>query len=297
MRTVLTKRLEIAFEQGGPGDGYPVLLLHGWPDAPRGCARVAEGLELNGWRTVAPYLRGFGPTRFLSDDTPRVGTGVALAQDAIDLANALGIERFAVVGHDWGARAAYILAALFPERIASLAALSVSYQPTVASKAPSFEQSRLYWYQWFQCTEAGAIRVKEDPIGFAHIQWETWSPSGWFEEEEFIKTAESFKNPDWARVTLNYYRSRWLRGEESEPCYDEMQQKLQHADVLSTPTLMVHGADDRCVAATATEGNEVHFTGKYKRVLLPGIGHFPQREAPVEVAKAILQHLNETVSR
>src|ERR1700679_3413616 len=156
MKTVRTERLEIAFEDGGPPDGTPVLLLHGWPDAPRGWARVASGLHQKGWRTITPYLRGSGPTRFLSADTPRVGTGVALAQDAIDLADHLRLEHFAVVGHDWGARVGSTLAALFPERLTALTALSLAYQPHGVFSIPDFQQSRRFWYQWFQCVEGGA---------------------------------------------------------------------------------------------------------------------------------------------
>src|SRR5882672_10022353 len=115
MNTIRTKILEIAFEEGGHPKGIPVLLLHGWPDAPRGWNEVSRRLHVEGYRTIAPYLRGSSPTRFLSKDTPRVGAGVALAQDAIDLANALEIDKFAVLGHDWGAREAYTLAALFPD--------------------------------------------------------------------------------------------------------------------------------------------------------------------------------------
>src|SRR2546423_2327802 len=129
LKFIRTPLLEIAFEDNGPQDGLPVLLLHGWPDAPRGWRGVAQALLAAGWRTIIPYLRGLPPTRFLSQSTPRVGAAVALAHDAIELADALGLERFAVVGHDWGARTAYTMAALFPERLSALAALSLGYQP------------------------------------------------------------------------------------------------------------------------------------------------------------------------
>jgi pimeloyl-ACP methyl ester carboxylesterase len=178
MQTISTDLLEIAFEQGGPDNGPPVLLLHGWPDAPRGWNSIARSLQAHGWRTIAPYLRGSGPTRFFSDSTPRVGSSIALAQDAIDLADRLGLERFAVVGHDWGARTAYTLAVLFPDRITRIAALSVAYQPRGLFHIPSFDQARRFWYQWFQCTDGGAASIAADPVGFARIQWDTWSPSG-----------------------------------------------------------------------------------------------------------------------
>jgi pimeloyl-ACP methyl ester carboxylesterase len=190
-----------------------VLLLHGWPDAPRGWNAVAQRLHSEGWRTVTSYLRGTGPTKFLQSETPRVGAAVALAKDAIDLADGLGIDRFAVVGHDWGARVAYTLAALFPERIANVTALSVAFPSRGLFTVPGFEQARRFWYQWFLCVDGGLAKVKDDPIGFARIQWETWSPRGWMDETEFLKTAESFSNPDWVSITAYAYRSRWLHGE------------------------------------------------------------------------------------
>ena len=138
MNSIRTPLLEIAYEDEGPRDGQAVMLLHGWPDAPRGWDAVARGLHRVGWRTIIPYLRGSQPTRFLSETTPRYAGGVALAQDAIDLADALKIDRLAIVGHDWGARAAYTVAALFPERLSAVAALALGYQPRGIFKIPDF---------------------------------------------------------------------------------------------------------------------------------------------------------------
>jgi pimeloyl-ACP methyl ester carboxylesterase len=297
MRTVRTELLEIGFEEGGPKDGPAVLLLHGWPDAPCGWEFAASRLQAKGWRTVAPYLRGSGATRFLLEETPRVGSGVALAQDAVDLADALGLERFAVVGHDWGARAVYTLAALFPERVTAVVALSLAYQPRGVFTVPSFEQSRRFWYQWLTCVEGGAEKVRADPVGFAHIHWETWSPAGWFDEAEFARTAESFLNPDWAAITLNAYRSRWMEGEAWDARYDAGLRRLGEVEVLSTPTLMIQGAADLCDAASESEGLEGYFVNGYRRLLMGGVGHFPHREAPVAVADAILHHLQGRESR
>jgi pimeloyl-ACP methyl ester carboxylesterase len=292
MQTITTDLLEIVFEQGGPDNGPPVLLLHGWPDAPRGWNAVARRLQAQGLRTIAPYLRGSGPTRFLSGNTPRVGTSIALAQDAIDLADKLGLARFAVVGHDWGARTAYTLAVLFPDRISRIAALSVAYQPRGRFHVPSFDQARRFWYQWFQCTDGGAASVAADPLGFARIQWDTWSPSGWFNETEFTRTAESFTNLDWVRITLNAYRSRWRDGEQWDSRYDALQRKLQEVEKVAIPTLMVQGAADSCDPPSESQGQERHFTAGYERLLLEGVGHFPHREAPDAVSAAILRHLH-----
>jgi len=291
MKTVRTDVLEISYESGGPEGGSPVLLLHGWPDAPRGFAGLADRLHAQGFRTITPYLRGFGATRFLSSATPRVGTAVALAQDAVDLADRLGLGQFAVVGHDWGARTAYTLAALFPERVTSITALALGYQPRGEAKVPGFEQSRRFWYQWFMCTDGGAAKVEADPIGFARIQWETWSPAGWFEEAEFVETARSFTNGDWTAITLNSYRSRWRKGEATDARLNGLQRRLKQVEMLSTPTLMIQGGADSCAGPSESEGLDSCFTGGYRRVVLDGVGHFPHREAPEAVSEAILSHL------
>jgi pimeloyl-ACP methyl ester carboxylesterase len=293
VKTIRTELLEIAYEEGGPHDGPVAVLLHGWPDAPpRAWRFVAERLHSAGWHTIAPYLRGTGPTRFLHPYTPRVGSAVALAQDVISLADALGLSRFALVGHDWGARAAYSVAALFPDRIRTICALSLAFQPQGEFHVPSFEQSKRFWYQWFLCIDDGLAAVSSDPIGFARIQWETWSPEGWFEESEFLETARSFSNPDWIAITANAYRSRWLKRETWDSSYESLTRKLHETRSLHTPTLMIQGASDFCDGPAESEGLEEYFTGPYERVLLNGIGHFPHREAPDRVAACLLSHFN-----
>jgi len=295
MNRIRTDILEIAFEEGGPPDGIPVLLLHGWPDAPRGWNEVSQRLHAGGYRTIAPFLRGSSPTEFLLRETPRVGAGVALAQDALDLADALGLKNFAVLGHDWGARVAYILAALFPERVMAIAALALAYQPRGIFSVPSFDQSRRFWYQWFMCTDGGAAAIRNDPIGFARIQWETWGPPEWIDDAEFDRTAESFRTPDWTAITLNAYRARWLQGEAWDGRYHALQKRLGEVEYLRTPTLMIQGLSDYCDAPQESEGLETFFTGGYRRVVLENVGHFPHREAPGLVADAVLDHFHESI--
>jgi pimeloyl-ACP methyl ester carboxylesterase len=284
-----TELLNIAFEIEGSPSGPPVLLLHGWPDAPAGWKHVASKLQERGFRTVAPYLRGSYPTEFLSGATPRFAGAVAMAQDIVDLANKLGFERFAVVGHDWGTRIGYTLAALFPERIQSIAALALAYQPRGEFHLGTFVQSRQFWYQFFQCTDAGAHAVRQDPVGFARIQWETWSPAGWFSEKDFVTASESFRNPDWAEITLNNYRSRYLSGEVIDHRYDELQQKLRNTVELITPVLMIQGASDNCDLASGSEGKESYFLKEYSRILLSRVGHFPHREAADQVGTEVIR--------
>jgi pimeloyl-ACP methyl ester carboxylesterase len=275
-----TAVLDIAYDIAGPADGPPVLLLHGWPDASRAWKPVAARLNQAGWRTFTPSLRGSGQTAFLSADTVRDGSGVALAQDAIDFADALGIAQFDVVGHDWGARAAYTLAALFPQRVRSIAALALAFQPRGAFVLPDFSQARRFWYQWFMSLDDAPAAVRADPKGFARIQWDTWSPGKWFDDDEFARTATSFENPDWVAITLNGYRRRWRRDEPSDPRYDAPRATLATIETIHVRTLMIQGGADRCDEPDTSAGQEGHFDAGYRRIVLDGVGHFPPREAP-----------------
>jgi pimeloyl-ACP methyl ester carboxylesterase len=168
-------------------------------------------------------------------------------------------------------------------------ALSVAFQPRGLFTVPGFEQARRFWYQWFPCVDGGLAKVRDDPIRFVRIQWETWSPRGWMDETEFLKTTESFSNPDWVRITANAYRSRWLHGEAWDQRYDSLQRKLQTIETLSTPTLMIQEVSDFCDPPSESDGKEAYFTGRYQRLLLEGVGHFPHREASGEVATSILR--------
>jgi len=285
-----TQLLDIVYEEGGATHAPVILLLHGWPDDILGWRHVAPCLHAAGYRTVTPYLRGFGLTRFLSQETVRDGRGVALAHDAIDLADALGIHSFAVIGHDWGARAAYTLAALFPDRVASVTGIALAFQPYAKFRIPPFSQARRFWYQWLMALDQGADAVRRDPLAFARIQWETWSPPGWFSESEYAETAKSFQNPDWVAVTLHGYRSRWLKV-PGDPRYAESQHRLEQIETLATPTLMIQGGEDTCDEPASSEGMERYFRGPYRRIVLDRVGHFPPREAPEIVANELIAHL------
>ncbi|GJH11906.1 alpha/beta hydrolase [Caballeronia novacaledonica] len=290
-RHARTPTLDIAYADSGPADGRIVLLIHGWPDAARAWNAVAARLNEAGYRTIVPELRGAGGTRFLRDDTVRDGSGVALANDAVDLADALGIAQFDVVGHDWGARAAYTISALFPDRVRRMAALALAYQPRGVFELPDFSQARRFWYQWFMSLDGGPDAVAADPKGFARIQWETWSPSGWFDEAEFAATARAFENPDWMPITLNAYRRRWRGDQPSDPALAELYARLATVERIDVPALMIQGGADSCDEPASSEGQDKYFPAGYRRVVIDGAGHFPLREAPDAVADAVIAHL------
>ncbi|MDR5747649.1 alpha/beta hydrolase [Caballeronia sp. LZ029] len=290
-RHARTPTLDIAYADSGPADGPVVLLIHGWPDAARAWNAVALRLNEAGYRTIVPELRGAGGTRFLRDDAVRDGSGVALANDAVDLADALGIAQFDVVGHDWGARAAYTIAALFPDRVRRMAALALAYQPRGVFELPDFSQARRFWYQWFMSLDGGPDAVAADPKGFARIQWETWSPPGWFDETEFTATARAFENPDWVPITLNAYRRRWRSDQPSDPALAELYARLTTIERIDVPALMIQGGADSCDEPASSEGQDKYFPAGYRRVVIDGAGHFPLREAPDAVADAVIAHL------
>ena len=114
----------MGYVDAGPTDGPAVVLLHGWPYDIHSYLDVAPLLTAAGNRVIVPYLRGYGTTRFLSDETVRNGEQAVLALDTVALMDALGIERAVVAGCDWGARTADIVAALWPERCGGLVSVS-----------------------------------------------------------------------------------------------------------------------------------------------------------------------------
>jgi pimeloyl-ACP methyl ester carboxylesterase len=285
-----TSVLRIACKTSGDTQGFPIFLVHGWPDDSTTFDCTISALNDAGYRTFAPWLRGCGETVFRSSDTMRSGEIAAMAQDLIDLADLLDIDRFAVVGHDWGARIAYLLGSVFPERIVCIAALSLGWQPGPLA-TPRFEQAQAFWYQWFLATDRGADAVRNKGKEFARFQWETWSPPGWFDANLFDQVSQSFENPDWPEITIHSYRVRW--GEANpDPRYAELTKKQVSVQTITVPTLVIHGLEDRVVLPQSSEEEGKYFSGFYSRHLLEGVGHFPTREAPNRVASLVVPFLN-----
>lgn len=296
LQTIKTGLLEIAYLDSGPADGPVAILLHGWPDDILTFRKIAPAFNKAGYRTLMPYLRGVGKTKFLSSDTFRDGREVARAQDTIDFADALGVQQFAVVGHDWGSRIAYVLAALIPDRLTSITDMSVGYEPHGASPTPPFMQVQKFWYQWFMQTRQAEDAIARDKVGWGEAQWQTWSPAGWYTEAEFMATAKSFDNPDWTEVLLHSYRLRWNPDLPRDERYEPQLKIVKATGALCVPTLQIHGAADTCELPLMSEAKEKYFTNGYRRIVLDGVGHFPTREAPERVTEAVLQHLAATAA-
>lgn len=289
LETIETSRLAVACEVSGPAGGAAALLLHGWPDDARTWDRVLPALHAAGLQTFVPYIRGFGPTRFRRPGTMRSGQLAALGQDALDLINALGFAHLLVVGHDWGARAAYIAASLAPQRVSGLVALSVGWGTNVPGQRLSFRQVQNYWYHWYMALDRGAELVSRDRVALTRYLWTIWN-AGWaVSDEEFAATARSFENPDWAQVTIHSYRHRWGLA-PSDPDYAAIEAQIAASPMIAVPTLVIHGGADPCNDPSTSEGKDEFFTAGYRRTVLPGIGHFPQRQAAATVADLIASH-------
>jgi pimeloyl-ACP methyl ester carboxylesterase len=296
LRAVETPTLSIAFEESGDARGFPTILLHGWPDDARAWDEVIPPLVDAGYRTIVPYLRGFGPTRFRQPSARRGGEQVALSQDLLDLADALRLQHFAVAGYDWGNRAACIVAALHPERVrAGVFIGGYTIQDTIAPFQPAApERERALWYQWYFNTERGRAGLAQNRRAICRLLWESWSPTWRFSNETFEQTAASFENPDFVDVTIHSYRHR-NGGAPGERRFAETERVLARRPTITVPATVMYGATDGVSGTPPAEvSDRVSFPGLVERRVVGGAGHFLPREKPLEVSSALLQLLRRT---
>jgi pimeloyl-ACP methyl ester carboxylesterase len=290
IKEVRTSTLDIAYEESGDPRGDPVLLMHGWPYDVRCYDQIVPPLVAAGCRTIVPYLRGFGPTRFLSADTPRSGQQAALGNDLRELMDALAVERAVLAGYDWGGRGACIVAALWPERVRGLLTVNAYNILNVAGAArplPPAQELRL-WYQWYFQTERGRAGLTANRRPLCRLLWELWSPHFAFDDATFARTAASFDNPDFVAVTIQSYRHRYANA-PGDPALEEIERRLAANPKITVPTIALQGEADGVWPPESSERHAPFFTGPYQRRLLPRVGHNPPREAPTVVADAILE--------
>jgi len=284
--------LEIAYEETGPADGPPVILLHGFPDDPRTWDGVVPALAADGCRVLVPWLRGYGRTRFLDAGTPRSGQQAALGADLRAFMAALGIERATLAGYDWGGRAACIMAALRPERVRGLVSITgYNIQNIAASGRPADAEAEYsYWYQWYFNTERGRAGLEANRRDICRLLWRLWSPNWQFDEPTFAATADSFDNPDFVEVVIHSYRHRH-RNAPGDPALDPIEARLALRPPISVPTIVLHGAADGVDRPANSDTAAAHFTGPYRREVVPVAGHFLPRETPEAVVGALRELL------
>jgi pimeloyl-ACP methyl ester carboxylesterase len=293
---VQTPVLTIGYEDNGDSRGFPVILLHGFPDDVRAWDEVTPPLVRAGYRVLVPYLRGYGPTRFRDARAPRMAQQAAIGQDLIDLADALRLPRFAAAGYDWGGRAAGIAAALHPDRVRAAVLIGgYTIQNTVAPPRPAApETERALWYQWYFNTERGRAGLSSNRRGICRLLWETWSPTWHFSDDTFNRTAASFDNPDFVDVVIHSYRHRNgnATGEER---FTDMEKRLALRPQIEVPSIVLYGGDDGIARPAADSPAErASFTSLVARRVVAGAGHFLPREKPGAVASAMLELLTAT---
>jgi pimeloyl-ACP methyl ester carboxylesterase len=281
--------LNVGYAEAGPADGPAVLLLHGWPYDIHSYAEVAPLLAAEGYRSIIPYLRGYGTTRFRSDETFRNGQQAVLAVDAMALMDALEIEQAIVAGFDWGARTANVLAALWPDRCrghVSVSGYLIGSQEVNKQPLPP-EAEHLWWYQFYFATERGRAGYEQYTREFAKLIWKTASPEWNFGDATFEQSAASFDNPDHVAIAIHNYRWR-LGVAEGEAEYNELEQRLAAAPRIGVPTITLEGD-----ANGAPHPDPSAYTGKFSgpyehRTIEGGIGHNLPQEAPETFAKAVI---------
>ena len=292
IQCVLTPNLTVAFEQHGPSNGDAVILLHGFPYSPRAYDEIAPALAAHGYRVIVPYLRGYGPTRFNHPETLRSGQQAALAQDLLELMDALGIEQATLCGYDWGGRAACIVAALFPERVRGLVTGDGYNVQDIANSTRPLdpETEHRYWYQYYFHTPRGVEGLTQNRRAFCELLWKLWSPTWARNAERFPLSAAAFDNPDFVEVVIHSYRHRFMYA-AGDPVLQWMEDALIKQPPISVPTISLCGADDGVGPAPEEDQDIAHFTGPYERRVLPGIGHNIPEEAPQQTLKALLDLL------
>jgi pimeloyl-ACP methyl ester carboxylesterase len=289
IRNTLTPALDIAYEESGPADGDPVMLLHGFPYDVRAYDEVAPPLAAAGCRVIVPYLRGYGPTRFRYPAMPRSGQQAALGADLLAFMDALGIERAILAGYDWGGRAACIVAALWPERVNGLVTITgYNIQDIAGSVQPGDpEQEHRYWYQYYLHTPRGRAGLERNRRPFCRLLWKLWSPTWAFDAATFERSASSFDNPDFVDVVVQSYRHRYGYA-PGDPALEGIEARLAALPSIAVPTIVLHGADDG-VSPLATSDDVSRFTGLCRREIVPGAGHNLPQETPDPVVRAVLE--------
>ena len=281
--------LNVGYVDTGPAEGPVVILLHGWPYDIHSYIDVCPGLAKAGYRVIVPFLRGFGTTRFLSDETSRNGEQAVLAVDVIALMDALDIENAIVAGFDWGARTANVVAALWPERCNGLVPVSgylIGSQQ--AGKLPLPPEAEVqWWYQYYFATDRGRTGYDRYRRDFAKLIWRTASPKWRFDDATFDRSAASFENPDHVDIVIHNYR--WRLGlAEGEAEYAELENRLAEAPAITVPAITLEGdANGAPHPEPSTYANK--FTGRYShRTIDGGIGHNLPQEAPEAFAQAVI---------
>ncbi|HSV45889.1 MAG TPA: alpha/beta hydrolase [Ramlibacter sp.] len=290
LRQVTAGVLSVAVHETGQADGPPVFLMHGFPYDIHTYAQVAPLLAAQGCRVIVPYLRGYGPTRFLSEATPRSGEQAALGADLLALMDALAIPRAVLAGYDWGGRAACVVAALWPDRCKGLLSFnSYNIQNIARAMEPDLpENETRLWYQYYFHSERGRNGLLKDRRAVARLLWKQWSPTWKFDDATFERSAAAFDNPDFVDVVIQSYRHRFGLC-EGDPAYAAIEAALAKQPVITVPCITFDGADDGVRPPADAAAHAARFSGPRSHRVVPGVGHNMPQEVPQVFADAVME--------
>lgn len=291
LKNVTTDTLDIGYFESGPAAGPPVVLLHGFPYDPHAYDAAAERLAAAGKRCIVPFLRGYGPTRFLRQGSFRSGQQAALGTDLKALMDALRVKQAVLAGYDWGGRAACVVAALWPERVTGLVTCGTAYNLqslATAAKPIDAAAERRHWYWYYLNSDRGQAALDGDRRTFCEALWRDFSPTWAFDDTTYARTAASFDNPDFVAVVLHSYRVR-IGAVSGDPALDAIEQRLSQQPKITVPTIALAGADDGVDPPALPEKVMPHFSNLRGHATLPGVGHNLPQEAPAALADAVLE--------
>ena len=288
VKTIKTDTLLVGYIEFGSVDGWPVILSHGFPYDVHAFNEVALILTRAGARVIAPYTRGFGPTRFLSSDAMRNGQQVARGSDIIQLCDALGLERPIIGGFDWGGNASCVAAAIWPERIGGLVSYAsydiIDIQQQKHALPPSLE--RVCWYQHLFQSERGRECLAENRYEIGRLLWSEWSPDWQFDEAVYARTAAAFDNPDFVDIVIHCYR--FMHGlEAGDPAFQHQEDFLAKKPKIMVPTVTMDGKADP-LKPGGTADHASLFLGLHEHLVI-NAGHNVPQEAPQAFADAVMK--------
>lgn len=270
----------------GPDDGPLALLLHGFPDTAWTWRSISPVLAAAGWRVVAPFMRGYAPTGLAPDGNYQLG---ALVRDAVDLHEALGgDERALLVGHDWGAMAAYGIGAIAPQRWSHVVAMSIPPMPTLqrvfrgrSALRMGMRQARNSWYIYVNQVPGLPERAFDRLV---RRLWADWAP-GYDATEDLAHLAAALPDRAHRSAATAYYRALAQPWQRSREYAAEQKASLR---VPPGPTLYLHGVLDRALVPEAAAQVAPDLSPGSRVVMVPGAGHFVQLQQPALVVDEIL---------
>jgi pimeloyl-ACP methyl ester carboxylesterase len=288
---VTANGIDFAYLEDGSADGPLALCLHGFPDHAPTYEALLPDLAAAGYHAVAPWMRGYSPTGLAPNGNYQTAS---LALDAIALADALAPDgEAALIGHDWGAIAAYTAVAHAPGRFTKLVTLAAPHFSAFGSHLFTPAQLKRSWYVFFFQSPLAEIAVPKDDYAVIDTLWRDWSP-GYTPDPGFLRALkDTFSEPGCLEAAIGYYRATFGTT-PPDPALTEIQAK--GVGEIPAPTLYLHGVDDGCLGIEGVVDDELRpfFPTGLEVARVPGAGHFLHLERPEVVNPLVTAFLGPT---